>query len=1024
MKTKIKICLVFLFLLSTQMSFSQSTTYSKVKITLTKMGLLNLSKLGIPVDHGEHKSGQYLITDLSEDEISLLVKHKIKHSIIIQDVSEYYQSRNNEAKKTGPSEQVTAAGSCGNIAPNYLVPNGFSLGSMGGFFTYAEFLSHLDTMALLYPNLITYRQPIDTFNTVDGKPIYWLKISDNPGIKENEPEVLYTALHHAREPGSLSQLIFFMYYLLENYTSDSSIANLLNNTELYFIPMVNPDGYVYNELTNPNGGGMWRKNRKDNGDGTFGIDLNRNYGYNWGYDNVGSSPSTSSNVYRGDSAFSEVETQAVRFFTENHNIKITLNYHTYGNLLIYPWGYDYSLFTPDSALFVEYAKIMTFYNNYTYGTGDQTVSYIVNGDSDDWMYGEQNTKGKIFACTPEVGTASDGFWPASARIIPQCKENMWQNLTMARLAGKYGVAEELSSEYIYSKTGYFPFKIQRLGLDSPSTFTVSITPLDSEITNIGIPIIFNSLSLLEERTDSIFYELDTAISLGQKFRFLLSVDNGLFVHSDTISKVYGQLVEVFADNSNNLSNWNAGNWGISNTIFYSPSGSITDSQFGNYQNNNTNDITLNSPLDLTSAMKAQLSFYGRWEIEPGYDFTQVSASNDGGFSWTPVCGKFTKPGSGYQDPGNPVYDGFQSNWVYETLDLSSFAGQSILLKFRLKSDNWTNEDGFYFDDLELKVIANDLATTVSGVNASCSINDGSAIIVANGGIPPYSYLWSDPGAQTTSSAAGLGVGWYYVSISDYLGYTLFDSVEIINANAPILNLSTFDINCYGDSNGAIDLSLSGGVSPYIFNWSNGNTSEDLSTITAGTYIVTVTDNNGCEAVTSATVFQNEQILSSVSITEDTASTGVGAIDITVSGGTPPLSYSWDNAAITEDLVNLLPGAYTVTITDSLGCIYIETYMVNNFVNIDQLSTLKEIKVYPNPSKGTFIIDLNSQQEKFRIEVINILGQRVLVLDNQNPQELIYLNLIDYEPGIYYLKIKKTNYQEYFITKKIVRYYDK
>ena len=81
-------------------------------------------------------------------------------------------------------------------------------------------------------------------------------------LKE-KPQVLYTSIHHAREPMSLSQLIFYMWYLLENYDSDPEVQYILNNTELYFIPVVNPDGYLYNEFTNPTGGGLWRKNRKN-----------------------------------------------------------------------------------------------------------------------------------------------------------------------------------------------------------------------------------------------------------------------------------------------------------------------------------------------------------------------------------------------------------------------------------------------------------------------------------------------------------------------------------------------------------------------------------------------------------------------------------------------------------------------------------------------------------------------------------------------------------------------------------------
>ena len=110
---------------------------------------------------------------------------------------------------------------------------------------------------------------------------------------------------------------------------------------MWFIPVVNPDGYVYNESIEPNGGGMHRKNRRDTncGNGTSrGVDLNRNFGYNWGENDIGSSPNPCSDVYRGESSFSEPETQALRDFILNHNFKNVLNFHTYANTYIHPFG--------------------------------------------------------------------------------------------------------------------------------------------------------------------------------------------------------------------------------------------------------------------------------------------------------------------------------------------------------------------------------------------------------------------------------------------------------------------------------------------------------------------------------------------------------------------------------------------------------------------------------------------------------------------------------------------------------------
>jgi len=165
-------------------------------------------------------------------------------------------------------------------------------------------MAELDEMTNLYPNLISAKYTIGNTQTIEGRDVYAIKISDNPGINEDEPEVLYTALIHAREPAAMQQLIWYMWYLLENYGTNDEITYLVDNLEMYFVPVVNPDGYEYNHSTDPNGGGMWRKNKRDNNGGGFseyndGVDLNRNFGYNWGYDDSGSSPDPTSQTYRG-----------------------------------------------------------------------------------------------------------------------------------------------------------------------------------------------------------------------------------------------------------------------------------------------------------------------------------------------------------------------------------------------------------------------------------------------------------------------------------------------------------------------------------------------------------------------------------------------------------------------------------------------------------------------------------------------------------------------------------------------------
>ena len=127
---------------------------------------------------------------------------------------------------------------------------GFGYGSMGGYYTLAEIEADLDEMFQLFPNLITQKFSIGT--SIEGKPIWAVKISDNPNSNENESAVGFDALVHAREPQSMATQMYFIWYLLENYGTDPEATYLINNREIYCVPCFNPDGYEYNRLTDPN----------------------------------------------------------------------------------------------------------------------------------------------------------------------------------------------------------------------------------------------------------------------------------------------------------------------------------------------------------------------------------------------------------------------------------------------------------------------------------------------------------------------------------------------------------------------------------------------------------------------------------------------------------------------------------------------------------------------------------------------------------------------------------------------------
>ncbi|MBK9284182.1 MAG: immune inhibitor A [Sphingobacteriaceae bacterium] len=690
-----KIVLFFVIIVSINAS-AQIAKYHRVLMQGDEQLAQKLISLGITIDHSEKGEGG-LIAEISELEVNILKQNNIKHSILIEDVTNYYVERN----KQDVMNKILAPQDCNKS--NLQKPTYFHLGSMGGYFTFNEVVQILDSMVLLYPNLITVKQPLSPLSH-QGRTIWQVKISDNPNTDEAEPEVLYTSLHHAREAASVSQLIFYMWYLLENYATNPDIKATLDGTELYFIPVVNPDGYVYNQTISPNGGGMWRKNRRTNGGGSFGVDLNRNYGYNWGFDNSGSSPTSTSDTYRGPSAFSEPETQAIRNFCNTRTFVNALNAHTYGNLLIYPWGYQLGLYTPDSATYVNWGVLLTQDSRFLYGTADQTVNYVTNGSSDDWMYGEQGTKPKILAMTPEAGSAADGFWPASSRILDICKATFTQNYNLAKLSGKYARVLDKQDKFL-SNSGYLKYRIKRLGLGTGS-FTVSINPIGTELSAVGAPKIYPSLNLNQEVLDSISYTANFLLSPGQVIKYKLEINNGDYIYHDTISKVYGNPITLLYDPGNStVTNFTTtGTWGLSTTKFNSAPSSITESPAGNYSGNQLKTITTASNIAITNAIYAHLQFFTRFEMEKAGDDAQIFISTNNGTSWSPLCGKYETPPVTFGGT-NPIYDGIQNEWVMEDFDLSAYIGQSIRLRFQFQTDPSVNKDGFYFDDLLIRKLA-------------------------------------------------------------------------------------------------------------------------------------------------------------------------------------------------------------------------------------------------------------------------------------------------------------------------------
>jgi len=304
-------------------------------------------------------------------------------------------------------------------------------GDLGNYHTYYEMLTEMQALAAANPGImkiINLGPAWEKANNVAGadRDLISIKISDNVDLDENEPQVLLDAAHHAREIITPEIIISVVNKLISGYNSnDPEMKYLVNERETYLVPIVNPDGHNY--VANVNG--LWRKNRHKYGN-YYGADLNRNYGYHWG--EAGASTSPSQDTYRGSAAFSEPETAIMRDFARTKSFVFNISYHSYSNLILFPWGYDGSVVNPDRATYEQLSDSMAAVNGYNYGTPVEWL-YDASGGSFDWHYGD-TSKPQTLGFSPEIGTSSDGFAPPESRRIALINENVPNCLFLIRQA--------------------------------------------------------------------------------------------------------------------------------------------------------------------------------------------------------------------------------------------------------------------------------------------------------------------------------------------------------------------------------------------------------------------------------------------------------------------------------------------------------------------------------------------------------------------------------------------------------------
>lgn len=712
------------FFLFNIFSYSQEI-YSKVKIIISPGNERLIKQFvfdSLDADHFNYEQNA-VIMEIGEKSLARLKAGPFSYEVLVPDVvayfrqtsriSDFYKNDNSIANKSSFEKSGV------KVTDFIQTPSAFTPGSMGGYYTYSEMITKIDALVTAYPALIS---KINIGTTYLGNTIWGVKISDNVNTDETEPEVLYTGLQHAREAITGTSLIFFMQYLCENYSANTDISNLVNNREIFIIPCVNVDGYLYNQTTDPSGGGLWRKNRKLNSGGSYGVDLNRNYSIDWGCCSGGSAVQ-SDDTYWGTAAFSEPETQAIKTFVTSRNFVIGFDQHCYGSYYSLPFGIEanHTLDATDTKFFTFAPALIGKHNGHRAGNSIQTVGYNVAGGIKDWLFlGDIGTgsKGKIYGWTGEAGGGS--FWAPTSSIIPLSQELCFQNIQIAYAAGSFADIQDMTDIAIAATSGNFDFQIRRIGLGN-QPITVTALPIEN-IQTVGSPVTINSIANYHDTySGNISFTLPAAITSGKRIRFVWKVETSGIVFYDTITKFYNPISLFNDDIEGSLSgNWSlpsggsaSSKWGFETTSAFSGTKALSESVGGDYPTNASRWVQYKNTMDLSDATAAYLSFWVKHRAENFRDKLQIQISTNNS-SWTSVHGKNTvsedNTTNGGTLGGQPALTGIRENWTRELVDLSNYTGtgySTVYLRFLFTSDgdggNFYKErdDGFYLDNIKM-----------------------------------------------------------------------------------------------------------------------------------------------------------------------------------------------------------------------------------------------------------------------------------------------------------------------------------
>ncbi len=739
---------VWLFLIACSVTNAQEV-YSKVKIFAPEEREARAHLLGLlEIDHAMPTRDGALVTEISASELARLRQTPYRFEVVVPDVRKRLDSLNEEFFRRYPTPEARVAfeqpGS--NVSSIIQTPAAFQVQStFGGYYSYTQMVTAIDNLVAAYPTIAS-KNSVAT--TAEGRTVWAVKISDNVATDEpNEPEILYLGLQHAREAIGGSSMIFFMQYLCERYAAnDTRIRNLVNNREFYIVPCFNPDGWEYNRTSmSGSPGGGWRKNRRANAGGTFGVDLNRNWGVDWancsapisGPVTSCGSATTSADTYWGTSAFSEAETAGMRAFVQARRFVAGFDQHAYGPYYSLPFGRKSLHTMPQKGVdfYTAIPALMGTYNGMRAADSYDALAYEVAGGFKDWMLMGNigtGTKDTVWAMTGEGGagggsggTYSD-FWAPASQIVYLSKGMCYQNLQLAYAAGSYVDIQDASDINLTSLTGNLSFNLRRIGLGNDPV-TITLTPLEN-MQDVEGPMVINSMTYYQNYTGNMAYTLYPGTPAGTRIRFAWQVSTGGYTYSDTVTKFYNG-TSLFFDNMEGTfgTNWTntatatasgfGYNYATGSFVFttsggYNSTKALSESAAGTrYTGSSIRIAQCNSTFNMTGSTAAYLSFWIRHRAENFRDRLQIQVSTNG-TTWVPLEANTTVEEPGTVDDatinGQPSFTGIRDYWTRELVDLSGYLNASALrFRFVFMSDNdpssfaFETDEGFFIDDVRL-----------------------------------------------------------------------------------------------------------------------------------------------------------------------------------------------------------------------------------------------------------------------------------------------------------------------------------